>query len=242
MAEKVLVTGGTGSVGEATVRILRNRGFDVKFTYLRNAGRAERLEKETGATALQWSAGEPCPVDASDIEVLVNNAGINVSRAYVAGVQPAEWVETMNVNLWGALALIQACLPGMVDRGRGKIINIGSIYGLRGCEGNLPYSASKHALRAVTKTVAIEYGRKGIICTEICPGPVKSELLVRIAKQKCGGDDQAVEEYLRAAADEIPTGELVEPEEVAEAVLWMTLQKGRALNGTTLVLDGGLTL
>jgi len=241
MADKVLVTGGTGSVGDAIVRTLRSKGFHVTFTYLRNAGRAINLEKETGATALQWSAGKPL-AEATNVDVLVNNAGINVSRAFTARVQTAEWVETMNVNLWGALELIQACLPSMVSREKGKIINIGSIYGLRGCEGNLPYNASKHALHAVTKTVAMEYGRRGIICTEICPGPIKSELLVRIAAQKCGSNDQAIQEYLRSAAEEIPTGELVEPEEIAEAVLWMILQKGKALNGATLVMDGGLTL
>ena len=242
MADRVLVTGGTGSIGQAIVKILQDGGADVTFTYWRNQKRARELEEATGAHGVKWTAGDTTPAVTGLVDVLVNNAAINISRVNVADIESSIWNNTIQVNLWGAVSLAQACLPTMVGRGRGKIVNINSIYGVRGCEQNLPYSASKHALSALTKTIALEYGRKGVICAEICPGPVASELLTRIASEQCDGDALKIEEYLAEAAEEMPTGELVQPEEIAEAVKWMVEQKGKALNGATIIMDGGLTL
>ena len=242
MSDTVLITGGTGSIGEAIVVALRHAGAEVTFTYLSNEQRAHELEALTGAHAIRWKAGDTVPEIARNVDVLVNNAAINVSRLDVANIERSAWNDTMLVNLWGAVSLVQACLPKMLEQGRGRIINVNSIYGVRGCEGNFPYSASKHGLSALTKTIALEYARRGVICAEICPGPVDSDLLNEIAAENSDGDPDKVQQYLAEAADEIPTGLLVQPEEVAGAVKWLVSQGGRALNGSTIIMDGGLTL
>ena len=242
MTDTVLVTGGTGSIGEAIVTALRQAGAEVTFTYLSNEARAHELETKTGAHAILWKAGDIVPEVAKNVDVLVNNAAINVSRLDVANVERSAWNDTMLVNLWGAVSLVQACLPKMLKQGRGRIINVNSIYGVRGCEGNFPYSASKHGLSALTKTIALEYGRQGVICAEICPGPVDSDLLNEIASEKSDGDPDKIQQYLAEAADEMPTGVLVQPEEVANAVNWLVSQDGKALNGSAIIMDGGLTL
>ena len=242
MTDTVLVTGGTGSIGQAIVTALRHAGAEVTFTYVSNERRAHELEAMTGAHAILWKAGDIVPETGRNIDILVNNAAINVSRLDVADIEWSAWNDTMLVNLWGAVSLVQACLPKMLERGRGRIINVNSIYGVRGCEQNFPYSASKHGLSALTKTIALEYGRQGVICAEICPGPVDSDLLNEIATENSDGDPDKVQQYLAEAADEIPTGVLVQPEEVAGAVKWLASQEGRSLNGSTIIMDGGLTL
>ena len=92
-----------------------------------------------------------------------------------------DWDRTIALNLTAPFLLIRQCLPHMVRENWGRIVNISSIYGLRAVETNLPYTVSKHGLSGLTKTVAREYGAHGITCNEICPGPMKSRLLLSLA-------------------------------------------------------------
>ena len=185
MTRKVLVTGGTGSIGQALVRRFA-RDNPVVFQYRKNDAVADQLEHETSAH--RWKTD----LQSDDIEVpegiaiLVNNVGINERSEETAKVFESTWRKTIEVNLTATWILTRQCLPAMVAAGWGRIITISSIYGYRSAVGNLPYTVSKHGLRGLTATVAMEYGKYGITANEICPGPVESSLLREKAAERAG--------------------------------------------------------
>ena len=101
MSDTVLITGGTGSIGEAIVVALRHAGAEVTFTYVSNEAKAHELEAMTGAHAIRWKAGDTAPEITRNVDVLVNNAAINVSRLDIANIERSAWNDTMLANLWG---------------------------------------------------------------------------------------------------------------------------------------------
>ena len=240
MGHRVLVTGGTGSIGSAIVRRFRDRGDDVTFQYAHNDHRATALSERVGAKPVRVDFSRHFEPPNGAFDILVNNCGINVSDVNVHEVQDRDWDATLRVNLYAPFALIRAYLPDMLEKGWGRIINVGSIYSLRGVEGNLPYTVSKHALSGMTKTVAKEYGRHGITCNEICPGPVESDLMRRIAERSRAAGTTTADEYLSEVTSEIPSGRMAEPDEVAALADFMTSPEANYLNGASVTLDGGL--
>ena len=241
MAYSVFVSGGTGSIGAAIVHRFCGRGDDVTFQYTQNADRAEALSKQLGARAIKVDFRQQFFPPDGPFDILINNAAINVTDACVERVVDDDWEATLRVNLYAPFALMKAYLPEMRRRGWGRIVNVGSIYSLRGVEGNLPYTVSKHALSGLTKTTAKEYACHGITCNEICPGPVESELMQRIAVRTQRSATGTPEDYLMEVASEIPAGRMAKPEEVAELVAFLASAGGAYVNGASVTLDGGLT-
>ena len=146
----------------------------------------------------------------------------------------------MAINLTAPFVLIQQFLPYMMRKKWGRIVNVSSIYGLRGVETNLPYTVSKHGLSGLTKTVAREYGAYGITCNEICPGPIRSRLLERVCADRAEASGVGLEEYMQEVEEELPTGKLVEASSVAEMALFLTSEAGESVNGASIVIDGGM--
>jgi NAD(P)-dependent dehydrogenase (short-subunit alcohol dehydrogenase family) len=128
----------------------------------------------------------------------------------------------------------------MTSRRWGRIINLSSIYGLRGTEHNLPYTASKHGLSGLTKTLAREYGDHGITCNEICPGPIASELLSRIGDYYFRHGGQTVEDFYSALASEIPLRRLAKPDDIAACAVFLAGENASYINGVSIPVDGGL--
>ena len=128
----------------------------------------------------------------------------------------------------------------MVGASWGRIITISSIYGYRAVEGNLPYTVSKHGLRGLTATVAREYGEKGITANEVCPGPVDSNMLRRIAEERAGSEGP--EHYLQEVRDELPIKRLISPDDVAWATEFLAAEESSGVNGVSLPVDGGMTV
>lgn len=236
----VLVTGATGSVGESLVAVFAQEGYRVSFLYHRSETRANALAQTYGATAILMDLTRPSELADKDVDILINNAAINESAELTGDLPLEAWERTISLNLTAPFLLIQQCLPHMIDQKWGRIVNISSIYGLRGVERRLPYTVSKHGLSGLTKTVAREYGRYGITCNEICPGPIESRLLDRIAAESATESGIVVEEYMREVREELPTGKLVLPCEVAQMALWLTNEDGRSVNGSSVVIDGGM--
>ena len=236
----VLVTGATGSVGERLVEVFAEEGHRVSFVYHRAEARARALAEKYGATAIQMDLSQATDLANKEVDILINNAAINESSELTGDLRLTAWDRTISLNLTAPFLLIQQCLPHMVRQNWGRIINISSIYGLRAVETNLPYTVSKHGLSGLTKTVAREYGRYGITCNEICPGPIKSRLLDRIAAKSAAERGIEVEEYMRELEDELPTGKLVLSAEVAQMALWLTSEDCRSVNGSSVVIDGGM--
>ena len=239
MTRKVLVTGGTGTIGQALVRRFA-RDYPVIFQYWKNDCVAERLEKETSAKKWRSDFQSEHIEPPEGIAILVNNAAINEGHERTAEVSESTWRKTIEINLTATWRLTRQCLPAMVAAGWGRIITISSIYGYRSAVGNLPYTVSKHGLRGLTATVACEYGAYGVTANEICPGPVESVLLRRIAAERCGAE--GVEQYLTDVSDDLPMGRLIKADEVAWASAFLAAEESGGINGISLPVDGGMTV
>jgi NAD(P)-dependent dehydrogenase (short-subunit alcohol dehydrogenase family) len=242
---RVFITGGTGSIGSALVAAFSAAGHAVTFQFRAEAELAGALEKRTGARAI---ACDLATIDettglkdeVSRCDVLVNGAGINICHDETKDVSLADWNETIAINLTAAFLMTRFALTGMVARNWGRIVNISSVCGLRAIAHNLPYTVSKHALTGLTKTVAREYGGRGITCNEVCPGPARSRLLARIAadsRDKLGIPETA---FYKAREDAIPAHRLAEPDDIAACVLFLASDAAGYVNGVSMPVDGGL--
>ncbi len=236
----VFITGGTGSVGIALVAAFCSDNYKVTFQYTSNKKMAMKLEKESGAQALQMDFSKDVELPNAEFDVIINNAGINITSAPSHKISIKDWEKTLAVNLNMPFLIIKKYLPLMRKRKFGRIINISSIWGLRGADDNLPYTVSKHGMSGLTKTVAKENASFGITCNEICPGAIDSELIngMAIGNQKRTG--QSVNDYFKEIKDEIPAGRLAKPEEIANLAVFLASEKAGYLNGASIQLDGAL--
>src|SRR3989344_2259013 len=156
MTRTVFITGGTGSVGRALVESFCLSGYRVFFQYNTNRTAAEELANAHGGTALSLDFSKMASLNVEATDILINNAAVNISRVNAIDVTLEDWEKNILINLTWPFVLIKKFLPHMMRNRWGRIVNISSIYGLRACEGNLPYNVSKHGLSALTKTVARE--------------------------------------------------------------------------------------
>ena len=239
MMRKVLVTGGTGTIGQALVRRFA-RKHRVIFQYRQNEPMAKQLEAETNAQGWKADLQDKKIEVPEKIAILINNAGINEGDEETSDVSESTWSRTIGVNLTATWRVTRQCLPGMVEAGWGRIITISSIYGYRAAVGNLPYTVSKHGLRGLTATVAQEYGEKGITANEVCPGPVDSNLLRRIAAERAGPEGS--EQYLQDVRDELPIKRLICADEIAWTAEFLAAEQSSGVNGISLPVDGGMTV
>jgi len=241
--KKVFITGGTGSVGRVFVKRFSAEGYDVLFQYHSHRQIADEIAAESGARPYHGDyIADRAVLPETGIEILINCAAINISSSQAADVTDVEWASTMAVNLHAPFALIREALPAMERRGFGRIINVGSIYSLRAVERNLPYTVSKHGLSAITKTVAREYGARGITSNEICPGPIRSRLMNEVAQRKAATVHVKPEDYLEQLSRSIPTHRLAEADDVSSVALFLASDGAGYVNGISLVVDGGMTI
>jgi NAD(P)-dependent dehydrogenase (short-subunit alcohol dehydrogenase family) len=242
-----VVTGGAGGIGRAVSLRLARLGHQV-VALGRNEeslGALERSAKDEGLAVV----GQPCDVTDEEqvtrtierlgtVEILVNNAGIAATNP-VQRTSLEEWERHLRVNATGAFLLIRAALPGMREVGWGRIVSIASTAALAGTPYTAAYTASKHALLGLTRVVAAEVAGTGVTSNAVCPAfvrtPMTDESVARITV-RTGRDAAAAEAALAHAS---PLGRLLEPEEVAAAVEYLTSEDAGSVNGQALVLDGG---
>ncbi len=237
---RALVTGGTGSIGSAIVRLLSRRGIaEVWFQYLSDETAAGNLEGETGAKGFRLDLAQPFTLPRCDFHILVNAAGILLTKTLTHEVTDDEISRTINVNLLAPFRLCKQCIPYMMERGYGRIVNIGSIYSERGCTENSSYNVSKHGLSGLTRSLAKEYASFGIAVNQIDPSAVESEMMNRIAASNVErGRATSVAAYLAAVRAAVPVGRMPTPDDVAEGAVFLIEQSG-FVNGTLLPIDGG---
>ena len=238
---RVFITGGTGSVGQALVRTFSSNGDNVTFQYSSNQSKAKELEKSFGAEAIQIDFSKDFSLEKIDFDVVINNAGVNISDVVTHKVTLENWNRTLNINVTVPFRIAQLCLPSMIKKHWGRIINISSIYGLTVAEGYMPYNASKHALSGITKTIAKEYAADGITCNEICPGAIDSEMVDQIATRQAKVDNKSKEEILNEYRNDNPMGRLAMPQEVASLALFLASPGTGYITGVSIPIDGGIT-
>ncbi|MBU7597152.1 3-hydroxybutyrate dehydrogenase [Streptomyces sp. P38-E01] len=239
-----VVTGAAGGIGRACVLRLVAAGARVRAVDRDAEGLAalareiDGLETVVLDLAVELDAVEQA---AADADIVVNNAGLQVVSP-VESFPPADFSRLLTVMLEAPFRLVRGALPGMYERGWGRIVNISSVHGLRASPYKSAYVAAKHGLEGLSKTVALESAEKGVTSNCVCPGYVRTPLVERqIADQAAlhgVPEERVVSEVLLADS---ALKRMVEPAEVAAAVAYLCSAQAAAITGTSLPLDGGWT-
>jgi 2-hydroxycyclohexanecarboxyl-CoA dehydrogenase len=245
----VVVTGGGGGIGGATCRSFASEGarvavFDLNLDAAENVAVGIRTAGGV-AQAFKCDITDRASVDAAvaaaqaqlgPIDVLVNNAGWDVFLPFTK-TAPAQWDKLIAINLIGALHMHHAVLPGMVERRRGRIVNIASDAARVGSSGEAVYAACKGGIVAFSKTIAREHSRHGINVNVVCPGPTDTALF---ADYKLGaGNPEKLEEAFRRS---IPLGRIGQPDDLPGAILFFASDDAAYVTGQVLSVSGGLTM
>ncbi|MBZ0225270.1 MAG: 2-hydroxycyclohexanecarboxyl-CoA dehydrogenase [Comamonas sp.] len=245
----VIVTGGGGGIGGATSRRCAAEGAKVAV-YDMNLAAAQKIAAEIRAAGGQAAAFQCDITDRAQVDtavaatqaqlgpvaVLVNNAGWDIFKPFIKTV-PAEWDKLIAINLTGALHMLHAVLPGMVERGYGRVVNVASDAARGGSSGEAVYSACKGGLVALSKTLAREHARHGITVNVVCPGPTDTALLAGVAE---GARDPA--KLIDAFRSAIPLGRLGQGDDLASAIAFMGSDDASFVTGQVLSVSGGLTM
>jgi 2-keto-3-deoxy-L-fuconate dehydrogenase len=225
---RALVTGGGSGIGAAVAHRFADDGFNVTVADLE----PDAVATELGAIALRLDVRDEAQVaQAMDgVEVLVNAAGIG-STTDAPGTSVDVWDDVFAVNARGTFLCCKHAIPGMKARGGGAIVNIASVAGLVGLKNRAAYSASKGAVIALTRALAVDHVGDKIRVNAVCPGTIDTPWVKRLV--------EGAGESLDALRARQPMGRLGTPEEVADAVLYLTTAE--FATGTILTVDGGLT-
>lgn len=239
----IIVTGGASGIGEACVRIFAAEGARIIFGDVQHElGRAVEADLKREGLAVEylsldvtsedeWKAtADACVRRYGKINGLLNNAGISLSAGLETGTR-AEWDRTIAINQTGVWLGMRAVMPHLEQAPGGSIVNVSSCYGLIGVPGFTAYSASKAAVRLMTKSVAMEYGPKGVRCNSIHPGPT----LTPLAKSMLKPEDLARYE------SDLPLRRMGTPEDIAWGATYLLSDEASFVTGTELIVDGGRT-
>jgi 3-oxoacyl-[acyl-carrier protein] reductase len=238
-----LVTGASRGIGRATAVALAADGLAVACNYSSDdAGAKEtvRAIEDAGGTAAAFRA------DVADEErvvelfravgeweepplVLVASAGVN-RDGLIAKYPTSEWERTLGVNLSGVFLCVRAALPGMLKARWGRLVAVSSAAGLRGNAGQAAYTASKHGVIGFVRTVANEYGSRGITANVVCPGFIETDMI-----------SDLLERSRQEVETQIPAGRVGTPEEAAAVIRFLASEEASYVNGAVLAVDGGLT-
>jgi len=237
-----LVTGAGRNIGRACVLQLARMGYDVVINGSSDRKACESVAKEAatlGVEALVVMADVGSPEECrrmaqeaiakfGSVDVLVNNAALRPAKPFL-DMSEADWRRVISVDLDAAVWLSQACLPGMVKKGWGRIVNFTGMNAMHGYAGRAPVSVAKHGVWGLTKALAKEFGPRGVTVNAISPGPIAA-------------DDPATGEgaaYRQAAVAKVPVGREGTPAEVAAVLRLLVVPGGAYVNGQMLQVNGG---
>lgn len=248
LGQVAVVTGGGSGIGRATAILLANQGVRVALLDVSEEGMASTraLLDGTGHEAIVCDVASVASITAAFAavadrlgppDILVNNAGINPTVASSLEVTEAYYDQMMGVNARGMFFVAQAAMRSMIPRRQGAIVNLGSVSGLVGWGGSSIYCASKGAVMSLTRALATELAPHNIRVNAVAPGSVDTPMvqnnLARLAEP---------EEAMRRTAALHPLGRTAQPEEVAQAIVYLASPASSFTTGAVLTVDGGLTV
>jgi len=241
----VLVTGAASGMGRAEARLFAAEGAHVAVTDLTQDGVDQVVAEIVAAdgSAAGWTLDVTNDDQVADVvaavahhfgglDVLVNNAGVSLGALIDSDEHPGAWSTALDVLLTGQVRLIRAALPHLRASDAARIINIASTEALGATPFISPYTAAKHGVVGLTRSLAVELGREAITVNCVCPGPILTGMTEDIA-------DDHKEIYARRR---VPLRRYGDPEEVAHMVLNLALPASSFVTGTTIAVDGGLTI
>jgi meso-butanediol dehydrogenase/(S,S)-butanediol dehydrogenase/diacetyl reductase len=247
LAGKVaLITGGGTGIGAATARAFAREGARVVVTG-RRAGPIQAVAAETSGVAVQGDVRDDRHVaDAvaaavrgfGGLDVVVANAGITAGGDLVS-VSNRQWEELLGVNLTGIMKVGRAAVPALLDRGGGSIVNVASVAGLVAGPESAGYATSKAAILGLTRSMAYDYGPRGIRVNTLCPGWVRSEMSE--AEMDALGELRGIdrEAAYQEVSQWLPLRRVAAPEEIAACCLFLASEESSFVTGVVLVADGG---
>jgi NAD(P)-dependent dehydrogenase (short-subunit alcohol dehydrogenase family) len=238
---RALVTGGASGIGEATCRALTAAGATVTIVDV-DRPRAESLAAGIpGATALTFDISDESAVTAAlngipALDILVNNAGIGLVGS-IEGTAPNDFDRLIRVNVIGTYLVTRALMPQLLASSSGSIVNLGSVAGLVGIKRRFAYCATKGAVVAMTRQLAVEYaGRLRINC--ICPGTVDTPFVEGYIEKYHSHEKEKIRAELNQRQ---PVGRLGKPDEIAHMVLYLCSPEAAFVTGSVVTIDGGWT-
>ncbi len=239
-----VITGAGGGMGREAAMLFCAEGARVCVADV-DADAAEKTAAEAGdAFAVKVDVADSDSVREmydqtaeryGGIDVLYNNAGISpADDDSILVTEPDAWQRVQDVNTKGVYLCCKHGIPHLLERGGGSVINVASFVALLGAAtSQISYTASKGAVLALSRELAVQFARQGIRVNALCPGPVETPLLLRIF-----GDDPAAYERRRV---HLPMGRLAKPREIVKAALFLASDESSYVNGATFLVDGGLT-
>ena len=236
--KKIIITGATGGIGSSITKILSESGAKILATGTKIEKLEELKSKFKNVSTLRFDISKIDKVEefiesatlelGGGLDCIVNNAGVTQDNLAIR-MSLEEWEKVININLTSTFLLSKFAIKKMLKNKSGKIINITSVVGHTGNIGQVNYTASKAAIVAMSKSLAIEYAKKNINVNCISPGFIKSEMTAKID-----------EKYKDSIISKIPSSRLGEPEDVAHAVLFLASDQSNYINGETIHVNGGM--
>ncbi|HUB68652.1 MAG TPA: glucose 1-dehydrogenase [Candidatus Methylacidiphilales bacterium] len=247
MKDKViLVTGGSSGIGKACALAFSRAGAIVTIVADINQEGLDQTvsEMEGEGLSIRLDVSKPDQVKNliddvvrkyGRIDCAVNNAGVEGTLSPTADCTEENWDRVLAINLKGIWLCMKYEIPQMLKQKSGSIVNMSSVLGLVGLPGYPAYVASKHGVVGLTKTAALEYAQTGVRINAVCPGAVRTPLMHRMIKDNPG----IISEDLLVSLE--PIGRVANPEEIADAVVWLSSAQASYVTGIALPLDGGLS-
>jgi|SRR5687767_5577614 len=252
-----LITGGGRGIGRAIALAFAREGAAIALCS-RSSGEVERVADEIRKQFHVDTFYDVCDVsDPADVleffralgnafeqrrpDILINNAGIAES-APLAKTDDDLWQRHLAINLSGTFYCTRAAMPDMLERGWGRVINIASIAGKTGAPYIAAYSASKHGVLGLTRSIALEVAEKGITVNAICPGYVDTDMTTRGIENVTAKTGRTADQALEAIKKMSPQNRLVTVDEVAAVALLLASEEGRGITGQAINVDGGTVL